>query len=59
MIATAFFSAAVAGLLACLLLAMESIGKKLPTWVPCQGYLWWLCVLVFFGSVLTVMLSNI
>ena len=59
MIAFAWFLAIAGGLLACLLLAMESLGRKMPAWLPLKNYLWWLCVLVFFSSVLTVMFSNI
>ncbi|MFZ2266808.1 MAG: hypothetical protein WAV95_04440 [Azonexus sp.] len=55
----AWFFAIVGGLLACLLLAMESLGRKLPTWLPLKKYLWWLSVFIFFVSVLTVMFSNI
>ena len=59
MITFAWIFTIVGGLLACLLLSMESVGRKLPTWIPLKKYIWWLNVFVFFVSVLTVMFSNI
>lgn len=59
MISIAWFLAVVGGLLACLLLGMECVGKKMPAWIPLKKYIWWLSVLVFFVSVVSIMFSNI
>jgi len=59
MISIAWFLAVVGGLLACLLVGMESVGRKLPAWIPLKDYVWWLSVLVFLAGVLGIMLSNI
>lgn len=59
MIAFAWLFAVVGGLLACLLLSMESVGRKLPAWLPLKNYIWWLSVLVFMASVLAIMFANI
>lgn len=59
MLAMTWVLAIVGGLLACLLLAMESLGRELPDWLPFRNYLWWLSILVFLASVLAIMFSNI
>lgn len=59
MISVAWSLAVVGGFLACLLLGMECVGRKLPAWIPLKTYIWWLCVSVFFLSVLSIMFSNI
>ena len=59
MISLAWLLAVIAAILVCLLLAMESTGRRLPSWLPLQGYLWWLSFLMFAGSVLSIMFSNI
>lgn len=55
----AWLFAVVGGLLACLLLGMECVGRKMPVWIPFKKYIWWLSVWVFFLSVLSIMFSNI
>lgn len=59
MIRIAWLIAVIGGFLVCLLVGMESVGKKLPAWIPFQKYMWWLSFLAFFVSVLSIMLSNI
>ncbi|MBS1160752.1 MAG: hypothetical protein H6R15_3171 [Proteobacteria bacterium] len=59
MITFAWFFAVAGGLLACLLLSMESVGRKMPAWLPLKRYIWWLSVLVFLVSVLTIIFANI